>query len=81
MAKKKLAERRLDEAFADRVDIRTFGDWALLDDKEIQHTLRKTDTADLGRALKAEGEDVRAVENRVMANISDRVQAFSVFIA
>ena len=76
MAKKKLAERRLDEAFADRVDIRTFGDWALLDDKEIQHTLRKTNTADLGRALKAEGEDVRAVENRVMANISDRVQAF-----
>ena len=58
------------------VDIRTFGDWALLTNEEMQTTLSKTDTKDLAVALKGRGEDIREVEKRTMANISERVQGF-----
>ena len=58
------------------VDIRTFGDWTLLTDEEIQTTLSKIDTKDLAIALKGKGEDIREVEKRTMSNISERVQGF-----
>ncbi len=57
-----------------RVDIRTFRDWTLLTDEEIQTTLREIYTKDLAVALKGRGEDIREVEKRTMSNVSERVR-------
>ncbi|MDA0747031.1 MAG: sigma-70 family RNA polymerase sigma factor [bacterium] len=74
MAKKTIADKRLDETFVDRIDIRSFADWALLKNAEIQQTLRETETQDLAVALQGKGKEIRKVEKRVMANMSERVQ-------
>ncbi len=61
------------QVLTDRIDIRSFEDWARLNDREIQYTLRQTDTVDLERALKGKGPGIRKVEKRVMQNVSTRV--------
>ena len=59
--------------FADRVDIRSFEDWASLRDREIQFTLREVETKTLAVALKGKGKGIREVERRIMVNVSRRV--------
>ena len=41
------------------IDIRTFGDWTLLTDEEIQTTLSRVDTKDLAIALKGRADMTR----------------------
>jgi RNA polymerase sigma factor (sigma-70 family) len=74
MARRTLKKEQLGDDFSDRVDVRTFSDWALLTDDEIQWTLREVDTKDLVIALKDGRKEIRDVERKVMANISNRVQ-------
>ena len=74
MAKTTLSDQRLGDQFVNRVDIRTFRDWTLLTDEEIQTTLREIYTKDLAVALKGRGEDIREVEKRTMSNVSERVR-------
>ena len=74
MAPEKFKEKELAPHFADKVDIESFPEWALLNDREMQETLREIETMDLAMALKADSPETRKVEERVMANISERVQ-------
>ena len=57
-----------------RLLLDTFGDLAKLTNKEMQMTLRETETKDLAVALKGKGKGVRQAEKLVYRNVSDRVR-------
>lgn len=76
MTKKTMAQKQLGDEFTEKIDIRSFADWARLNDQEIQKTLRQIDVRDLVLALQGGGESLKQVERRVMANMSERVQKF-----
>ena len=59
---------------SDRVDVESFADWSKLTDEEMCATLCETYTKDLAIALAKKDNAARRVEDKVMRNISKRVQ-------
>ncbi len=59
---------------SDKVDVESFADWSKLTDEEMVATLRKTFTEDLAIALVRKDNATRRVQDKIMRNISKRVQ-------
>lgn len=59
---------------SESIRIEQFVDWARLTDREIQATLRETLTQDLAIALMGDDVASRQVEERILQNVSERVQ-------